>query len=279
MIVLADAALDLGSGGDAGAITGLLTAFSNFLAHGAEKIATAEAGIAGAFLAFQFLRFAVEVGFGGSAPRGLVMLVVSVAWYQVATHSVAVAQSFMAWVGSFGAYMSGGTLEGNIMNNPSLFIDLGLHAFNSIMQHAIQFNFLVSAVAVIVYTVLGFFVELCFLAMAVIVVFIVIQATLRMMLGLAFVPFVVLDEFRFLATKGLGMIIDAAVSLGAASMALGVSYGYLMNIKFADDPTVRDCVRYVIIASGCGVISGGAAAVKSGASFVIEKYQEMRGTK
>lgn len=275
MIVLADAALGLGSGGDSKAITGLLTAFTNFIANGGEKIATAEAGIAGAFLAFQFLRFVAETGFGGSIARGLLGFTVSMGWYQLAIHSVGAVKSFTAWVGSFGAYMSGGTLEGNIMNNPSLFIDLGLHAFDSVMNKAIQFNFLVSAIAVIVYFFLGMFVELCFIVLAVTTVFVVVQSTLRMFIGIAFIPFVVMDELRFIAAKGLGLIIDAGVALGAASLAIGVSYGYLKNIQFADEPTVRDAARYLIIAVGCGALSGGASLIKTGAGVAIEKYQAM----
>lgn len=275
MIVLADAVFDLGSDAGSAELTGMMTAFTNFIAHGAEKIATAEAGVAGALLGFQFLRFVVEFGLGGSIGRGILGFVISVGWYQVAINSVAVAKAFTAWIGSLGAFMSGGTLQGDIMNNPSLFIDLGLHAFNAMMQHAIEFNFLVSALAVITYFFLGLAVEACYIVMAVVVVFVVIQCTLKMILGIAFIPFIVLDELRFLASKGLGLVIDAGVALGAASVALGVSYGYLMNIKLPDDPTVRDASRLLIIALGCGVLSGGASLIKTGAGVAIEKYQAM----
>lgn len=275
-MILLDASLDLGLGSDTGALTGMMTAFTNFIANGGEKIVQAEAGVAGAFLAFQFLRFVVLAGLGDSIGRGLLGLTVSAAWYQVAMHSVNIAKSFTAWLGSFGAYMSGGTLEGNIMNNPSLFLDLGVNAFNKILSHAIEFNFFVAAVAVIVYTVLAFLVEACYAVMAVVVVFVVIQSTLKMILGIALIPFVIMEEVRFVAVKGFGVIIDAGIALAAASVALGVSYGYLMNIQFGDSPTVRECVRFLVIALGCGFVSGGAAFVRAGAGVAIEKYQGHR---
>lgn len=272
-MILLDASLDLGLGSDTGALTGMMTAFTNFIANGGEKIAQAEAGVAGAMLGFQFLRFVVVFGFGGSIGHGVIGFVISAAWFQVATNSVAVAKSFTAWLGSFGAYMSGGTLEGNIMNNPSLFLDLGANAFNKILSHAIEFNFFLAAVAVIVYTVLAFLVEACYMVMAVIVVFVVIQSTLKMIIGIALIPFVIMEELRFIAMKGIGLIMDAGIALAAASVALGVSYGYLMNIKFGDAPNVHDCVKFLVIAVGCGLVSGGAAFVRAGAGVAIEKYQ------
>lgn len=248
-----------------GILTDVMGAFTRFISNGGDKVVEAEAKLAGALLAMQFLKVLSEVGLSrGTVARALGTFMVALIWYHVATNAVQVTAAYMTWMGSIGSFLSGGTLAGDIMADPSRFMNLGSNAFKALMTQALEFNLIIAAAAVLVYFALGAFVLLCFIVMGAIVVYTVVRSSLDVILGLTFLPFVIEPRTAFLASTGFGLIIRAGLSLGATSLAIGVSYGFLKEIHLQPAPTIQDGVNLAAAALLCAIISGGSVFVGKG---------------
>lgn len=278
-MILLDADPLLSFGGidsQSGMLTDILGAFTRFIDQGGQKVVDAEAKLAAALLAIQLLRLIVEVGLSRSAmARSFITFVSAALWYKVATNAVDAAGAYTSWMGSlgtfFGATAAGGGMAGseNIMANPSLFTTLGFKALKLLLDQAMEFSPLTAIVALGLYTIVGLFVLICFVALGIIVVFTVVRSSIEVILGLALIPFVIEDHLRFLAAKGLGLIADAGITLGSTSVAVGVAYGFLANIHLQPTPTIRDGLNLAIAAVCLAIVSGGAALIKTGAGVAI----------
>lgn len=271
MFVLLDAGSVLSFGGGEGPIGGLTdlqSTFLRFLANGDQKIVEASAAMAGALLAWQFVTMLVEIGIARhTVGKALMAFLVAVLWYRVATNAVQVTTSFASWTGSLGAFL--GDLDGDIMKNPSNFIKLASKDGKALVDEANKLSFFVSASGMgIVLDLTWFFLWLSFLSLAAMTVFINVFASLKIALGIALMPFVIEPRLSFLADAGFGMIRDAALQLGAMSLAIGLSYGFLKNITLQPTATLHDAIMLASAVFVCAVISGGAAFVNTAFAFL-----------
>lgn len=251
-----------------GVLTEVMGAFTNTLKGGGQQIVTAEAEFAGALIAYQYLKLMMNIGFSKRvAMEAVFTFIVAALWYQVAMNAVSIVASYMEFMGSIGSLFSAGTMEGNIMGNPSLFMELGLNSFKKMLDQSTSFtNPFTAGTALLAYFVLGFLLLAGFLMLGCMVVYVVVRSSLEAMLGLVLVPFVIERDLRFLAGKGFSMIIDAGMRLGATSIAVGVSYGVVRNWRLPDDPTIRHGVNLMAACVLCLFITGMASMLKSAAN-------------
>ena len=254
-----------------GILTDVLQAFLRFISNGGTKIVAKEAQFAGALLGLQFVKMVTEIGLSRRvAGQALFTFITSALWYQAAMNGVALVQAWMGFMGALLSEFSGGTIGGDIMHNPSLIVELGLKDFSSLMDSAFSYdNPLFALVAVLAFTLLGIIVILAFIFLGAIALVVVIRQTIDAMLGLTLLPFVIEPRTSFLAARGLGLIIDAGLKMGATSIALGVSYGFIKEIHLQPTPTLRDGVNLVVATIACLFISGGAALLKPVAGAAI----------
>lgn len=260
-----------------GMLTEVLSAFTRFIANGGDKIITAEAELCGVLLALQAWRMVMRFGFTKNVGIGVfVDFLFGYAWFQLARNGVAVAAAFMTWAGSIGSYVSGSSIDTDIMHNPSLVVDLGGNAFMAMINQATQFNVMLAPAAFSAYALVGAFLFLCYVALGVIVVLVVVETSIDVMLGLALIPFLIENELRFVAARGLGLILDAGLRLGASSLAIGISYGFLQKIQLSHEASVREGTNLMIAALVCAVVCGGAASVKKAGSLAIGAWRAFR---
>lgn len=259
--------LDAGSG----VLTEVLSAFTSFINTGTQKVVGAEAKLAGALLAFQLLKVIIEVGITRSSiGRVFLDLVEAGLWYTVAKNAVSVISAWSSWCGSLGSFLSGGSIDGDVMRNPSLIMSLGFDAFGKLISESAAFdNFFTGGVAFCLYIIVGLAVIACFIAMGFAAVYAVVMSTLEMVVGLSLIPFVIEPRLSFLASKGFGMIIEAGIGLAATSACLGMAYGFVQKYHLPPHATVRDGMQLFLAAGICAALTVGAASFKGGASVVM----------
>lgn len=247
-----------------GVLTDILGHFTAAIKNGGEKVVQAEASFAGALIAMQYLRLIVTVGISRKVTADVIFtFIMGLIWYQIAVNAVAIVASWTVWCSNAAAWFSGGAIEGDVMNNPSVFSALALDAFAKMIDQALGFtNPFTAGAALLAYFVLGLFLLLSFFLLGFLVVYIVVRSSLEMIIGMMLIPFVIEHELRFIAARGIGMIIDAGTKLAASSAAIGVSYGVLKNWKLPADPTMRHGVNLFAGALVCAIVCGGATLVK-----------------
>lgn len=253
-----------------GVLTEFLSAFTGFINTGTQKVVAAEAKLAGALLAFQLLKVIIEVGITrSSVGRVILDLVEAGLWYSVAKNAVSVVAAWSSWCGSLGSFMSGGSIDGDVMRNPSLIMSLGFDSIGKLIGEATAFdNFFTAGVAMGLYLIVGLAVFACFAAMGFAAVYVVIMSTLEMVVGLSLVPFIIEPRLSFLASKGFGMIIEAGIGLAITSACLGVAYGFVQKYHLPPHATIRDGLQLFLAAGLCAVLTVGAASFKGGAAMV-----------
>lgn len=270
MFVLLDADPLLSFGGvdsKSGMLTDILATFSRFIATGGDKIVHAEAGAAGALLGFQLIKMIARAGFNKSSVVDAIgAFLVSAIWYEVATNAVEITTAFTSWLGSVGSYLSGGSLDMDIMKDPSKLMGLGFTATKTIWDKGQDFNPILSYIVAGTYFLAGLTVIACYVSLGITVVFVVIDSALDVTLGLTLLPFIIEPKTTFLAARGLFMIIDAGVQLGKTSLAAGLSYGFLKNITLAPSPTLRAACNLAIAAMICAKLTGQLSKVAGAAS-------------
>jgi type IV secretory pathway TrbL component len=265
MSVLLDAGAVLSFGGvdsASGMLTDIQSTFLRFMSNGSQKIVEASAAMAGALLAWQFVLMLIEIGISRhSIGKAAIGFLFAVLWYRVATNAVPVTQAFASWMGSLGSFL--GDLDGDIMKNPSLFVSLAVKDGKAIKDQMDQLSLLTEAATLLPLFITWFFLWLCFLCLGAMAVFINIYAALKTMLGIALLPFIVEPRLSFLADAGIGLIRDAGLQLGAMSLAIGLSYGFLKNITLQPTATFQDAILLTGAVFTCAIVSGGAAFVKA----------------
>jgi TrbL/VirB6 plasmid conjugal transfer protein len=269
MFVLLDVDPLLSFGGadsKSGMLTDILSTFTRFIDHGGDKIVAAETGAAGALLGFQLIKMIARAGINkSSVVDALGAFLVSAIWFEVATNAVAVTAAFTTWLGSIGSFVSGGSLDGDIMRDPSKLMGLGFSAMSTIWEKGNSFNPILAFIMSGAYLIAGLAVFACYLSLGVVVVFVVIDTSIDVLLGLTLLPFIVEPRSAFLAIRGLFLITDAGMLLGKTSLAAGLSYGFLKNITLQPDPTIRDALNLVAATFICAKLTGQLANVGKGA--------------
>lgn len=254
-----------GLGTSSGTLNYVLRAFTSFISNGGQKLVDLEAGVCVALLGYQYLKLIVEIGFTKRvAAQALFAFIISLVWYQVARNSVAVVQVWMAFAGRFGSIFSGGNLDGNVMENPSLFMDLGWDALSRLVGQSTSFtDILAAGSAWVMFMIIGLLIWASFCLLGFFAVYVSIRCSLEVMIGLALLPFVIVRETAFLAAAGIGMIVNAWVKLSGTSIAIGVSYGVVQTIKLPPDATIRQGAELLVVAAACVLISGGVVMMRA----------------
>ena len=276
MFVLADISgtvtIDLAIENQSGILNSLLAFFVGILNAGAEKIVAAEADLAGAFLAFQFLKMMMEMGLTKSVVwRAILTFLNAWAWYQVATHAVAIVDAWASWTGSLWAYLSNNSGAGasDIMSSPSDVVTLGWYAVGKMLTESNKFDIFTALTMKLSFLAIGWGILGCYLALGFLVVWITAKAKLDFVFGVALLPFLIEENTRALGAAGLGKIVMAGIQLGSTSLAIGASYAFLRSYTLPDNASLSDGLRLFIGSCGCATLSGGVAALSMFVSKVV----------
>jgi hypothetical protein len=266
IIAAADPSLSFGGIDSAsGILTDILMTFMRLLNNGGQKIVDAEMEMAGALLAFQFLKFVLQVGFGSSAIKhGILQFLCASAWYTVARNAVPVTIAFSSWMGSLGSFLSEGAYQGDVMHNPSQIVTYGFEAFSMLMEQADSFDMLTGLVYIGVYTIEGLLIIFGFVTIGVVAIYTVLRATLDLLIGIALLPFIIEDQLKPLASQGISMIVRAGVGLGATSLVVGTGHGFLQKIRLQPTPTMRDGMNLMIATLVIAILCGGVSTMLKG---------------
>ena len=274
MIVLADISgtLAVSIENKSGILNDLLSFFTGILNTGTERIMAAEANIAGAFLALQFLKLSMDIGLTKSVVWGAVFRFIGGwFWYQIATHGAAVVEAYASWTGSLWSYLGNNAGAGarDIMTSPSDVVGLGWNAVGKMLTESNKLDIFTALTMKLTFWGIGWGILGCYLCLGFVVAAITVKAKLDFVLGVALLPFLIEENTRAIGGVGLGKIIVAGVQLGSTSLAVGASYAFLSSYTLPDEASLSDGMRLLIGSAGCAFLSGGVAAMSMFVSKVV----------
>ncbi|HJY08043.1 MAG TPA: type IV secretion system protein [Bryobacteraceae bacterium] len=251
-------------GDHTGVLTDVLRYFIQILNEGGDRIVTAQSDACLVFLTLQFLKAAAEVGFSRRLAMGaLGTLMGGLAWYSVAMNIVPLADSYIQWMGSLGTQVGAGGV-GAVMNDPSMLLDVGFKTVKGMGKVTNDLNILTAAGILLLMCFTAVLVMLGFTVMGCIAVYVVVKSYVNVVVGVALIPFAVEPSTRFLAAPGIGLIMEAGISLGTTSVVLSVGHGVmqkLLAMQPPDEMTLRHGWNVFMASVLISVLSGGCAAM------------------
>lgn len=258
-----------------GVATELLGYFTNALNNGGQKLVAASTEFCGVCVALQLLLSAAEA----TMSRRMLMSATAkfmgvVLWYSVATNIVSLADGYIQWMGSLGAQIDAGG-GGAVMQNPSNLLDVGLKTVKGMGKVTHDLSILTAGFVLMLMCFTAVLVLLGFAVMVCIAVFVVVMSYISAVVGCALIPFAVLPGTRFLATPGIGLIVQAGISLGTTSVVLSVGH-MVMQALLARIPPEGASLRHAfnvflasalvsVLSGGCAMLGKIAGAAVSGA--------------
>ena len=257
-----------------GILTDVLNTFSRVLDNGMQNIVVAELAFALTLLSAQFVKVVIHAGVTrhGTA-HALMDFIGASIWFEIAKNGVNIVKMFTAWMGSIGTAVGGGAMEGDIMNNPSLVVGLAFRSVGNLMLSMVKTIRLpftaLPTVWIGTFLALGILIGLGWMACQIVLA--VIKAKINAVVGIALLPFAIEPRTAFLAGRGLGLIVDSAISLGVTSVTIGIGYGLLSKLEikpdFMDAP--KQAVYLILSAVIIVVLTGGLNTMLKGAALAL----------
>jgi hypothetical protein len=131
---------------------------------------------------------------------------------------------------------------------------LGLKADDILVQKSLGYsNPFTALVALVIYSIAGLGITVGFCGLGVVSIIITVMASFNIAIGLTLLPFLIERQFSFIGSKGIGMILDGGISVGALSIFAGASYG-MLTAPLPPDPGFSDAIVLAIKAVSCFVV-------------------------
>lgn len=249
-------------GNHTGVLTDVLRYFTQILNDGGSRIVATQSDACLIFLCLQFLKAAAEVGFSRRLALGaLGTLMGGVVWYSVAMNIVPLADGYIQWMGSLGTQVGAGGV-GAVMSDPSMLLDVGFKTVKGMGKVTNDLSILTAAGILFLMCGTALLVLLGFTVMGCIAVYVVVMSYVNVVVGVSLIPFAIEPSTRFMAAPGIGLIMDAGISLGTTSVVLSVGHGVmqkLMAMQPMEEMTLRHGWNTFIASLLISVLSGGCA--------------------